>query len=507
MRAPPRLRGGAAQRIGSQHQESNRMAKYDVVVIGAGPGGYVAAIRAAQLGFKTLCIEKGKNKFGKPNHGGTCLNVGCIPSKALLDSSHKFHEAAHGFEIHGIKVGDVAIDVPAMIKRKDEVVKQLTGGIGALFKSNGVDAMDGAGKLLSGTHPLRVEVTKADGTTEIIEADNVVLAAGSIPVNIPPAPVDQEVIVDSTGALEFQSVPKRLGVIGAGVIGLELGSVWARLGAEVVVLEALPDFLPMVDRAIAKDAERILKKQGLDIRLGTKVTGSVVKGGQVTVSFTDKDGEKSEVFDKLIVAVGRKPVTAELLASDSGVTLDQRGFVPVDEYCATNVAGVFAVGDITRGPMLAHKAMEEGVMVAERIAGQKTAVNYDTVPSVIYTHPEIAWVGKNEEQLKAEGIEYKVGAAPFAASGRALAANDAVGQVKVIADAKTDRILGAHIIGPSAADLLQQLVIAMEFGSSAEDLGLIMFGHPTLSESVHEAALAVHGHAIHVANRKPRPAK
>jgi dihydrolipoamide dehydrogenase len=485
------------------------MAKYDVVVIGAGPGGYVAAIRAAQLGFKTLCIEKGKNKFGKPNHGGTCLNVGCIPSKALLDSSHKFHEAAHVFAVHGIQVGDVAIDVPAMIKRKDDVVKQLTGGIGQLFKVNGVEAVEGTGKLLSGK---RVEITKDDGSTEIVEADNVILAAGSTPVAIPPAPVDQDVIVDSTGALEFQTVPKRLGVIGAGVIGLELGSVWARLGAEVVVLEALPDFLPMVDRAIAKEAERTLKKQGLDIRLGTKVTGAKVAQGQVTVTFsdkesTDKDGDKSEVFDRLIVAVGRKPVTAGLLAPDCGVALDQRGFVPVDDFCATNVPGVFAVGDITRGPMLAHKAMEEGVMVAERIAGQKTAVNYALVPSVIYTHPEVAWVGKSEEQLKAEGVEYKVGVAPFAASGRALAANDATGQVKIIADAATDRILGAHIIGPSAADLLQQCVIAMEFGSSAEDLGLIMFGHPTLSESVHEAALAVHGHAIHVANRKPRPAK
>jgi dihydrolipoamide dehydrogenase len=480
------------------------MAKYDVVVIGAGPGGYVAAIRAAQLGLKTLCVEKGKNKFGKPNHGGTCLNVGCIPSKALLDSAHKFHEAAHAFAVHGIQVGDVAIDVPAMIKRKDDVVKQLTGGIGQLFKANGVDAAEGAGKLLSGK---RVEITKDDGSTEIVEADNVILAAGSTPVAIPPAPVDQDVIVDSTGALEFQAVPKRLGVIGAGVIGLELGSVWARLGAEVVVLEALPDFLPMVDRAIAKDAERTLKKQGLDIRLGAKVTGTKVAKGQVTVAFTDKDGDKSEVFDKLIVAVGRKPVTAGLLAADCGVTLDQRGFVPVDDYCATTVPGVFAVGDITRGPMLAHKAMEEGVMVAERIAGQKTAVNYELVPSVIYTHPEVAWVGRNEEQLKAEGVEYKVGVVPFAASGRALAANDAAGQVKLIADAKTDRILGAHIIGPSAADLLQQCVIAMEFGSSAEDLGLIMFGHPTLSESVHEAALAVHGHAIHIANRKPRPAR
>jgi len=477
------------------------MAKYDVVVIGAGPGGYVAAIRAAQLGLKTLCVEKGRNKFGKPFFGGTCLNVGCIPSKALLDSSHKFAEARHGFAAHGIQTGPLTIDVPTMIARKDEIVKQLTGGIGALFKSNGVDTLEGAGKVLSGK---RVEVTKQDGSVEIVEADHIVIAAGSVPIDIPPAPVDQDVIVDSTGALEFQAVPKRLGVIGAGVIGLELGSVWARLGSEVVVLEALEDFLPAVDRQIAKEAEKLLRKQGLDIRLGTRVTGSRIEGGQVAVSFSDASGEKTEVFDRLIVAVGRRPLSGNLLAPDCGVSLDERGFVFVNEFCETEAPGIHAIGDVVRGPMLAHKGMEEGVMVAERIAGRKTAMNYELIPSVIYTHPEIAWVGKNEEQLKAEGIDYKVGVFPFAASGRALAAGDAVGMVKLIAHAETDRVLGAHVIGPSAAELVQEVAIAMEFGTSAEDIGLMVFSHPTVSEAVHEAALALHGHAIHIANRRPR---
>ncbi|MDX9873937.1 MAG: dihydrolipoyl dehydrogenase [Spongiibacteraceae bacterium] len=477
------------------------MANYDVVVIGAGPGGYVAAIRAAQLGFKTLCIEKGVNKFGKPAFGGTCLNVGCIPSKALLDTSYKFHEAAHGFDVHGISASKVSIDVPAMIKRKDDVVQQLTGGVGALLKANGVTVAEGAGKLLADK---KVQVTRADGSVEVHEAKNVIIAAGSVPVNIPPAPVDQETIVDSTGALEFTSTPKRLGVIGAGVIGLELGSVWARLGAEVVVLEALDTFLPAVDRQIAKEAEKILRKQGLDIRLGARVTGSEVKKGKVTVAYTDAKGEQSETFDKLIVAVGRKPLSADLVAEDSGVKLNERGFIEVDEYCETAVPGVYAVGDLVRGPMLAHKASEEGVMAAERIAGQKASVNYDVIPGVIYTHPEIAWVGQNEEQLKEAGVEYKTGVFPFAASGRALAAGEPAGMVKLIADARTDRILGGHVIGPAAAELVQQVAIAMEFGSSAEDLGLMVFSHPTMSEAVKEAALAVHGHAIHIANKRPR---
>ena len=475
--------------------------KFDVVVIGAGPGGYVAAIRAAQLGLKTALIEKYQGKEGKTALGGTCLNVGCIPSKALLDSSYKFHEAQEGFKVHGITTGDVKMDVPAMVARKDLIVKNLTGGVSALIKSNGVTLFEGHGKLLAGK---QVEVTKLDGSVEMLAAGNVILASGSKPVDIPPAPVDQNTIVDSTGALDFQSVPAKLGVIGAGVIGLELGSVWARLGAEVTVIEAMDKFLPAADEQIAKEAQKILTKQGLNIRLGARLTGSEVKGKQVTVTFTDASGEQKLTFDKLIVAVGRRPVTANLLAADSGVTMDERGFVFVDDFCATSVPGVYAIGDVVRGAMLAHKASEEGVMVAERIAGHKTQMNYDLIPGVIYTHPEIAWVGKTEQQLKAEGVEVNVGVAPFAASGRAMAANETAGFVKVIADAKTDRVLGVHVIGPSAAELVQQGAIAMEFGTSAEDLGMMVFSHPTLSESLHEAALAVNGHAIHVANRKKR---
>ncbi|WP_373088563.1 dihydrolipoyl dehydrogenase [Zhongshania sp.] len=477
------------------------MSKFDVVVIGSGPAGYVAAIRAAQLGLKTACIEKNLNKEDKLALGGTCLNVGCIPSKALLDSSYKYHEAKDALGVHGISTGDVAIDVPAMIKRKDGVVAQMIGGIGGLFQANGVTAIEGAGKVLAGK---KVEVTAADGSVTVLDADNIIIAAGSVPVAIPPAPVDQNIIVDSTGALEFQEVPGKLGVIGAGVIGLELGSVWSRLGSEVVLLEALEGFLPAVDGQIAKEAAKVFKKQGLDVRLGARVTGTKIVKKQVEVSYTFKDEEKTEIFDKLIVCVGRKPLSTGLLAADCGVNLDERGFIFVNDYCETDAAGIYAVGDVVRGPMLAHKGSEEGVMVAERIAGHKIAMNYDCIPSVIYTHPEIAGVGKTEEQLKADGIPYKVGTFPFVAIGRAVAANDTTGMVKMLAHEDTDRILGCHIIGASAADLVQQVVIAMEFGSSAEDIGLTVFGHPTLSEAVHEAALAVNGQAIHMPNRKKR---
>jgi dihydrolipoamide dehydrogenase len=475
--------------------------KFDVVVIGAGPGGYVAAIKAAQLGLKTACIEKYQDNEGKIALGGTCLNVGCIPSKALLDSSWKYHEAQEGFAIHGITAKGVTMDVPAMVGRKDTIVKNLTGGVSTLFKANGVTLLEGHGKLLAGK---QVEVTALDGTTQVVEAENVIIASGSKPIDIPPAPVDQDVIVDSTGALDFQSVPKTLGVIGAGVIGLDLGSVWSRLGAEVTVIEALEKFLPAADEQIAKEALKTLTKQGLKIRLGARVTGSEVKKKQVVVSFTDAEGEQKMTFDKLIVAVGRRPVTTDLLAADSGVDLDERGFIFVNDKCATSVPGVYAIGDVVRGAMLAHKASEEGVMVAERIAGHKAQMNYDLIPSVIYTHPEIAWVGKTEQQLKGEGVEVKVGTFPFAASGRAMAANDTGGMVKVIADGKTDRVLGVHVIGPSAAELVQQGAIGMEFGTSAEDLGMMVFSHPTLSEALHEAALAVNGGAIHIANRKKR---
>lgn len=475
--------------------------KFDVVVIGAGPGGYVAAIKAAQLGLKTACIEKYQDKEGKTALGGTCLNVGCIPSKALLDSSWKFHEAEHGFKAHGINHAGMNMDVPAMVGRKSQIVKNLTGGVATLFKANGVTLLEGHGKLVAGK---KVEVTGKDGNVEVVEADNVILASGSRPIDIPPAPVDQNVIVDSTGALEFQTVPKRLGVIGAGVIGLELGSVWARLGAEVTVLEALEKFLPAADEAVSKEAFKTFTKQGLNIKLGARVTGSKVTGEEVEVTYTDANGEQKIVFDKLIVAVGRRPVTTDLLASDSGVDIDERGFIFVDDYCATSVPGVYAIGDVVRGLMLAHKASEEGIMVVERIKGHKATMSYDLIPSVIYTHPEVAWVGKTEQTLKAEGVEVNVGTFPFAASGRAMAANDTGGFVKVIADAKTDRVLGVHVIGPSAAELVQQGAIGMEFGTSAEDLGMMVFSHPTLSEALHEAALAVNGGAIHIANRKKR---
>jgi dihydrolipoamide dehydrogenase len=475
--------------------------KFDLVVIGAGPGGYVAAIKAAQLGLKTACIEKYQDKEGKLALGGTCLNVGCIPSKALLDSSWKFYEAKNGFKVHGISTSDVTMDVPAMVGRKSTIVKGLTGGVASLFKANGVISLQGHGKLLAGK---KVELTHPDGTVEVIEAENVILASGSRPIDIPPAPVDNNVIVDSTGALEFQQVPKRLGVIGAGVIGLELGSVWSRLGAEVTVLEALDTFLLAADTAVSKEALKTLTNPGLDIKLGARVTGSKVNGEEVVVTYTDSTGEQNITFDRLIVSVGRRPVTTELLASDSGVNLDERGFIFVNDQCETSVPGVYAIGDVVRGLMLAHKASEEGIMVVERIKGHKAQINYDLIPSVIYTHPEIAWVGKTEQTLKAEGVEVNVGTFPFAASGRAMAANDTGGFVKVIADAKTDRVLGVHVIGPGAAELVQQGAIAMEFGSSAEDIGMMVFSHPTLSEALHEAALAVNGGAIHIQNKKKR---
>jgi len=477
--------------------------QFDVVVIGAGPGGYVAAIRCAQLGLKTACIERWLTEDNKPVYGGTCLNVGCIPSKALLDSTHKYHDAKDTYGVHGIRTGEVTMDIAAMMDRKQKIVQQLTGGIAGLFKANGVTPLHGSGKLLANR---KVELTTHDGQTETIEASNVILASGSRPIEIPPAPFTEDLIVDSTGALECSEVPKRLGVIGAGVIGLELGSVWARLGAEVVVIEALDDFLMAVDGQIAKEAQKVFKKQGLDIRLSARLTGTEVKGkgkkAKVVATYQQGDQEHTEEFDKLIVSVGRRPVTDGLLGSDTGVNLDERGFIHVNEFCQTDMPGVYAIGDIVRGPMLAHKASEEGVMVAERIHGRKAQMNYDCIPSIIYTHPEIAWVGQTEQQLKAQGESYNVGVFPFAASGRALAANDTTGMVKIIAHAETDRILGAHVIGPSAADLVQQVVIAMEFGSSAEDIAMTVFGHPTLSEAVHEAALAALGHAIHIPNRK-----
>jgi len=472
---------------------------YDVVVIGAGPAGYAAAIRCAQLGLNTACIDKSLGKDGSPVLGGTCLNWGCIPSKALLDASHKYMDATEHFADVGINVGKVTVDVPKMIARKDAVVDQLTGGITGLFKGNGVTNLPGSGKLLAGP---KVEYTNHEGETVELECKHAILACGSVPVEIPPAPLSEGFIVDSTGALNFDAVPKRLGVIGAGVIGLELGSVWCRLGAEVVVLEALDEFLPMADKRIARDALKSLTKQGLDIRLGTRVTAAQVKGKAVEVTYQDKEGDQNLTVDKLIVAVGRRPATEGLLAADCGVNLDERGFLFVNDLCATDAPNVHAIGDAVRGPMLAHKGTAEGVMVAERIAGFKPLVNYDCIPSVIYTYPEIAWVGKTEDELKAGGENIVVGSFPFAANGRALAANEGEGMVKIIADGESDRILGVHVFGPQASEIVAQAVIAMEFDASAEDLGLTIFAHPTLSESLHEAALGVAGHAIHMVNRK-----
>ncbi|MDW5377040.1 dihydrolipoyl dehydrogenase [Halomonas sp. HP20-15] len=475
--------------------------KFDVIVIGAGPGGYVAAIRAAQLGLKTACVEKWVNKQGKTVHGGTCLNVGCIPSKALLETSHKFVEARDHYAEIGIEVGDVSANITKMLEFKESVIAKNVGGISALFKANGVTALEGTGKVLSNS---KVEVTGQDGEKSTYEADNIVIASGSVPVEIPPTPLTEGLIVDSAGALEFTEAPKRLGVIGAGVIGLELGSVWSRMGSEVTMLEAMDSFLPMVDQAIAKETQKLLVKQGLDIKLSARVTGSEIKDDEVVIKYTDSEGEQEQTFDKVIVCVGRRPYTQGILDDDAGVKLDERGFIFVDDQCRTSVPNVYAIGDCVRGQMLAHKASEEGVMVADIIAGHKAEMNYDAIPSVIYTSPEVAWVGMNEQQAKAEGIEVKTGSFPFSANGRALANNASEGMAKVIADAETDRILGVHIVSQHAGELIAQGVIAMEFGSSAEDLALTCYAHPTTSEAIHEAALAVDGHAIHMANRKKR---
>ncbi len=475
---------------------------YDVIVIGGGPGGYVAAIRAAQQGFSVACIEKRTHR-DKPALGGTCLNVGCIPSKALLDSSWKFYEAKESLGEHGIKLNQnqPKLDLKQMHKRKDEIVAQLTGGVEQLFKANNVTWLQGAGRLQAGK---KVEFAPAEGEKQTLQAQHVILASGSEPIQLPVAELHEDVVVTSTGALEFDSVPKRLGVIGAGIIGLELGSVWARLGSEVTVLEAVDTMLPMVDRAVAKETQKHLKKQGLDIRLGARVTGTEVKQKKATVSFSDKNGDHQETFDRLIVAVGRAPCTDHLVSGDAGITLDERGFIDVDSQCRTDVPGVYAIGDIVRGPALAHKAIEEGSMVAEVIGGEHTRVNYETIPSVIYTHPEVAWIGKTEEEAKAAGDAYKTGMVAFATNGRALAAGDSGGLVKFVADENTDRILGMHIVGPQASELIQQGVIAMEFGGTMEDLQLMVFSHPSLSETVHEAALSADQKAIHAVNRPRR---
>lgn len=470
---------------------------FDVVVIGAGPAGYVAAIRAAQLGLKTACIDNFIGKDSKPALGGTCLNVGCIPSKALLDSSKQFHNLLHGFADHGIRSENATIDVKAMVGRKDKIVKQFTGGITMLFKSNKVTPYAGFGKLLPNR---QVEITAQDGKQTIISGTNVILAAGSKPIELKGMSFDNNFIVDNAGALDLQNVPKRLGVIGAGVIGLELGSVWKRLGAEVTILEAMSVFLAAADQDIAKAAAREFKKQGLDIRLNAKVNSANVQNNEVHITYTDKNGEQKLAVDKLLVAVGRRAATEGLLAENTGVKTDEGGRIVVDEHCWTGVEGVWGVGDCVRGPMLAHKGSEEGIAVAEIIAGKAGHVNYDTIPWVIYTEPEIAWAGKTEEQCKAENILYKMGTFPFAAIGRAVAMNETAGMVKIIAHAETDRLLGIHMVGACVSELISEAVVAMEFHGSSEDLARIVHAHPTLSEAVHEAALSVDKRAIHKAN-------
>ncbi len=474
---------------------------FDVVVIGAGPAGYHAAIRAAQLGLKTACIDAALGKDGKPALGGTCLRVGCIPSKALLDSSRQFYNLQHLFGEHGITTKDAKIDVGTMIARKDKIVKQFTGGIAMLFKANKVTPFYGFGQLQPGNV---VKVKQHDGSEVELKGTNVILAAGSDSIELPFAKFDNDAIVDNVGALDFTAVPKRLGVIGAGVIGLELGSVWKRLGAEVTILEALPDFLAAADAEVAKTAAREFKKQGLDIKLGAKVSKAEIKtkgkAKEVEVTYTDAEGEKTIVVDKLLVSVGRRAASKGLLADGTGVKLDARGMIEVDEHCHTGVNGVWAVGDCVRGPMLAHKGFEEGIAVAELIAGLPGHVNLDTVPWVIYTEPEIAWVGKTEQQLKAEGTPFKTGSFPFAAIGRAVAMGEPAGFVKVIAHAETDLVLGLHLVGVGVSELVHEGVLTMEFKGSADDLARICHAHPTLSEAIHDAAMAVDKRSIHKAN-------
>jgi dihydrolipoamide dehydrogenase len=472
--------------------------QYDVIVIGGGPAGYPCAIRAGQNKLKVACIDEWQNRDGSYAFGGTCLNAGCIPSKAMLESSELYHRAQHEFAVHGIKIGGVELDLASMQKRRAQIVKQSTLGIASLFKGAGVTGLQGHGKLLSGN---RVEFTGKDGKKEELTAKHVVLAAGSAPTELKSMPFDGDRIVDSWGALEFDNVPKRLGVIGAGVIGLELGSVWRRLGSEVVMLEALDTFLPIADGAVSKEALKHFKKLGLDIRLGAKVSGAEKGKSGVTIKYSDAKGEQTVEVDKVVVAIGRRPYSKDLLGEGTGVQLDERGFVKVDHDCRTDAPNVWAVGDLVRGPMLAHKGKEEGVMVADVIAGKIGEVNYKAIPSVIYTAPEIAWVGQTEEEVKRSGRASKIGSFPFLASGRARAMEATAGFVKVVSATDDDEILGVHIIGPMAGELIAEAVLAMEYSASTEDLQRTMHAHPTLSEALHEAALNADKIAIDFPNK------
>ncbi|MEI7430633.1 MAG: dihydrolipoyl dehydrogenase [Betaproteobacteria bacterium] len=470
--------------------------QFDVLVIGGGPGGYVAAIRAAQLGFSVACCESNPyaDPKGEPRLGGTCLNVGCVPSKALLHTSHLFAEAGHSFAAQGITVSAPKIDVPTMVGRKDTIVNQLTSGIKGLFKKNKVTQLNGHGSFVAKLDAgWQVKVGE-----ELVEAKQVIIATGSKARHLAGVPVDNKLVCDNVGALSIDAVPKRLAIIGAGVIGLEMGSVWRRLGSEVTILEALPEFLSVADLDVAKEAVKVFNKQGLNIQLGVNIGEVKVSKKGVSIAYTDKAGAAQKLeADRLIVSVGRIPNTEGLNAEAVGLKLDERGRVDVDAHCRTNLSGVWAVGDVVSGPMLAHKAMEEGVMVAEIMAGQSGHCNFDTIPWVLYTSPEIAWVGKTEQQLKADGVAYKVGKIPFMANGRALGMGETTGFVKMLADAATDRILGVHIIGANASELISEAVVAMEFGAASEDLARICHAHPTLTEVMHEAALACDKRALH----------
>lgn len=473
--------------------------QYDVIVIGAGPGGYVAAIRCAQLGLKTACVDEWTDLEGRSSLGGTCLNVGCIPSKALLESSHLYAMTQHDMAAHGINIASADIDIATMMKRKDKVVDDLTKGIAGLFKTNKVELHEGHAHLVSG---MGVEV-KDRRTKEVLtrlQADSIIIATGSSPVTLPRAEPQDGIIVDSAGALAFDQVPKKLGIVGGGIIGLELGSVWSRLGSEVTIMETMDEFLMSADKQLSRTALRLFKKQGMDIQTNARLVSAEIRNKKVHVVYEDSRGENKEIFDRLIVAVGRKPNSDLLFDADMAIELDERGYILVDDHCATSAPNIYAIGDVVRGPMLAHKASEEGIMVAERLAGQSTEMNYDLIPSVIYTHPEMAWAGKTEQQCKHENIPYKTGAFPMAASGRAKASGCSDGMVKIISHKETDRVLGVHILSANASELIAQAVVAMEMQCSTEDLQLTVFAHPTLSEAVHEAALAVDKRAIHIKN-------
>ncbi|MBC7624436.1 MAG: dihydrolipoyl dehydrogenase [Aeromicrobium sp.] len=465
---------------------------FDVVVIGAGPGGYIAAIRAAQLGFSVACVEGWKNPKGEMALGGTCLNVGCIPSKALLESSENVEKIEHKFGDHGISISGLKVDVTKMQVRKDTIVGKMTKGIEFLFRKNKITWLKGFGAFISGGEVYTIEVKNGEAKEQVV-AKHVIIATGSKARHLPGITVDNVNVCDNEGALAFAAVPKRLGVIGAGVIGLELGSVWRRLGSDVTVLEAMPTFLAAVDESVQKEAWKVFtKEQGLTIKLGVKIDKVTTKKTGITVDYTDDKGLAQKLeCDKLIVSVGRVPNTDGLGANNVGLKLTDRGMIEVEDHCATNLPNVYAIGDVVRGPMLAHKAEDEGVAVAERIAGQQPHIDFNTIPWIIYTSPEVAWVGKTEQQLRAEGVEVKTGQFPFAANGRALGQGEPGGFVKIIADAKTDRILGGHIIHAHASELIQEIVTAMEFKAASEDIARIVHGHPTLSEAVREAALAV----------------